>query len=110
MTRFQPAAVDGLQRGRTRLAIASVRMAWRRGNLPGVGRGLRNSARRVVEGGVRWQAARYLLSLSAQLRSEGRLAEALTTCWAATEALGRYDNNDEVYGECEDLDWEEKGY
>jgi hypothetical protein len=102
--------MEGVKRSRTRIAFEYANWAWRRGHVVEAGQGLLNGTRMAVEGGIRWHMASYLLNRTEQLRNGGRLSDAVAACWAASEALGRYDNYREVYRECVDLYWEEQGY
>jgi hypothetical protein len=102
--------LDGLGHNRAKLNFHYAGMALRRGDMTKGANGIVHGVQIAFEAGMRWQVASYYLDRTTWLKSDGRLAEAVDACLAASRALGRYDSNWEVRRECTDLFWEERGY
>jgi len=102
--------VDGLKRNTTMVAFISANRALKQGDFLRAGRSLLNGAQMAVEGGLRWQAASYLLERTHRLQAEGQTTEATRTCMEASATLGRYDNNNNVYQQCIELVWPSPNY
>jgi hypothetical protein len=103
--------IDGAGRNPTRIAFYSIERAWRNGNLLGAGKGVLNTTRAAIDGGVRWQLATYMLSRSARLKVSGHMEDAVNACLDASDTFGAYDNGSDVFEECTDMFWEkEHGY
>jgi hypothetical protein len=102
--------MDGLGRNPTIFAITNIRRAWRQGDVMEIGHRVFIGTRTAIEGGVRWQVASYYLTRTDQLLNDGQTNEAVDACLAASYALDAFDDGNDVYEDCVDLYWEQRGW
>lgn len=97
---------DGLNRYPTIAKLQTARTAWDKGQGLEAASALTQAGWMAVDGGVRWQAARYYVARAVSYKNQKQMTEAAKACADANTVLGKYDNGWEMDYYCDWMVWD----